>query len=212
MRWKRIPKENARQPRRGCYRDWKEIIAQEGFNQCVYRAIHEASFGGTRNFHVEHYRPKSRFRSLENDIRNLFYACAICNTFKGDSWPAEPCEDHSSICFPNPSEVDYSTLFEVNFSSGVINGKFVASRYLVEQLHLNRHQLLLERRTFQACERVGEIHQVIRRMIDELEEIDSQESKRYLARLGRLMTEISHLGYSLRAIRPYTPEQLRRQI
>ena len=62
------PKEKTQQPTKGKYSDWKEILAEEGFNQCVYCAIPDACFGGIRNFHVEHYRPKSKFKKLENNI------------------------------------------------------------------------------------------------------------------------------------------------
>jgi 5-methylcytosine-specific restriction endonuclease McrA len=103
MNWRRIPKEKTVQPKKGRYSDWKEILAEEGFNQCVYCAIPDACFGGIRNFHVEHYRPKSKFEKLENDIKNLFYACAICNTFKGDDWPGEPEKDFFAPCYPDPS-------------------------------------------------------------------------------------------------------------
>ncbi len=108
MKWKRVPKENCKQPTTGTYSDWKEILAEEGFHQCVYCAIPEPRFGGIRNFHVEHYRPKSlkRFQKLTNDIRNLYFACAICNTFKGDDWPAEPDAQFHSHCFPDPSKTD----------------------------------------------------------------------------------------------------------
>lgn len=74
MNWKRIPKENSSQPSTGTYKDWKELLSVEGFHQCVYCSISEAEFGGIRNFHVEHYKPKSlpAFASLVNTYTNLF--------------------------------------------------------------------------------------------------------------------------------------------
>jgi hypothetical protein len=72
MRWRRIPKEKYQAPQKGTYSDWKPQLAKEGFQQCVYCAVGEPAFGGFRNFHVEHYRPKKKFAQLENDYANLF--------------------------------------------------------------------------------------------------------------------------------------------
>lgn len=103
----------------GKYSDWKPILAEEGFHQCVYCALPDATFG-ERNFHVEHYKPKSRakFKHLENDIRNLFYACPACNVFKSDSWPRAPKKDHSVEAYPDPSKCDYCELFKLDEASG----------------------------------------------------------------------------------------------
>ncbi|MBI1765278.1 MAG: hypothetical protein HYR56_28015 [Acidobacteria bacterium] len=209
MKWKRISKENTQQPASGTYNDWKEFLANEGFNQCVYCAIHEAAFGGQRNFHVEHYRPKSKFASLVNDIFNLYYACAICNVFKSDDWPSEPCADHSLIFYPNPSEVDYDTLFDIDLNTGLVSGKFVVSRYLVEQLHLNRDQLVLERRTFFIYEQIGQMREALRQLTNELMLIGDRESIQFLGRIVHSIATIDQLKDTVRAIRPYTSDQTR---
>lgn len=209
MKWKRIPKEHATQPTSGNYRDWKDIIASEGFRQCVYCAIHESAFGGIRNFHVEHYRPKSKFANLINDIFNLFYACAICNIFKGDDWPDEPHTDHLLICYPNPSEVDYETLFNVDVLTGLVSGKFTASRYLVEQLHLNRHQLVLERRTFFIYEQIAQTIETLVGLAEELNQIRGEKPKQYLFSVVRLLGDINRLKDAMRSIGPYTSDQTR---
>ncbi len=209
MKWKRILKENAQQPAKGSYSDWKEVIAQEGFNQCVYCAIHENAFGGPRNFHVEHYRPRSKFDHLVNVILNLFYACAICNVFKSDHWPGEPCEDHSMICYPDPSQVDYDTLFDVDFDTGLVSGKFVASRYLVEQLHLNRHQLVLERRRFFIYDQIRQKRESLVRLTGELELIGDEKSLKYLGRIVRMIASIDSVKDKIHSIRPYTSDQTR---
>ena len=104
MNWKLVNKDPTTQPKRGTYSDWKEQIAQECYNQCVYCSIHESQFGGINNFHIDHFRPKSIFKNLENDICNLFYSCPICNRFKSDDWPNEPNLD--TISYPDPSNID----------------------------------------------------------------------------------------------------------
>lgn len=147
MKWFKIDKTQTKQPEIGMYNDWKALLADEGRHQCVYCAIPEASFGGIRNFHVEHYRPKSNeeFKHLKNAIANLFYACPVCNTFKGDDWPCSPPDNLSVPCYADPSVVDYNYIF-LRTGSLEIEGANQAARYMVEKLYLNRPQLIQERR------------------------------------------------------------------
>jgi 5-methylcytosine-specific restriction endonuclease McrA len=210
MKWKRIPKENCIQPSSGTCHEWKAIIAAEGFFQCVYCAIHESSFGGTRNFHVEHYRPKSKFRHLEHDIINLFYACAICNTFKGDDWPDEPLEDLSNPSYPDPSKTDYNELFNYTKSVGALEGKFVTSKYLIEKLYLNRPQLIIERRMSASLSRLRSMQEFIDNAIPALESNQCPEAKTYLVRLAKVINKISKLQNAIRKLRPYDEEDIKR--
>lgn len=143
MRWSLVVKSKS--PSKGTYRDWKPKLATDCRCRCVYCCIHEAGFGGYRNFHVEHLRPKSKFKSQENKYSNLFYACAVCNALKGNDWPKAKQLDPGVVCYPDPSIVDYSTLFSVGGDASVA-GTTVAGKYLVERLYLNRPQLRMERR------------------------------------------------------------------
>src|SRR5882724_214037 len=202
MKWIRIPKENAQKPSAGTYKDWKPIIAKEGGYQCVYCAIGEASFGGTRNFHVEHYKPRSIYRELENEISNLFYACPVCNTFKGDSFPAEPVEDHSVGCYPNPSTTDYNELFDIDLSLGIVGGKYTASRYLVVRLHLNRPQLVLERRIVHTYARVKNARTYLRELLNRVILTENkQKAVSLLARACFLLDDIAELNAQERKTR-----------
>lgn len=210
MRWKRIPKENTTQPDGGNYREWKELLAEEGFHQCVYCAIHEACFGGIRNFHVEHYRPKSKFMELETDIKNLFYACAICNVFKSNDWPEDPCEDFSNPSYPDPSQVDYNDLFSVNDSMGVVEGKYIASKYIVEKLYLNRPQLIVERRIAHVFRQLDGYCAFFRRKLSILTKINRVESKKFVERLATLVLNICTLQGELLKLRPYEEADIRR--
>lgn len=144
MNWFLIDKSRTQQPA-GTYRDWKGVLREEGRKQCVYCAIHEANFGGMRNFHVEHYRPKSRFDGLKNNIANLFYSCGICNSFKGSDWPNDPSDEYTVAAYPDPSICDYSEILDVN-DEAVVQSEVVAGRYLIERLFLNRPQLILARK------------------------------------------------------------------
>jgi len=210
MKWKRIPKEQSSQPAAGVYSDWKEILAREGFFQCVYCAIHESCFGGTRNFHVEHYRPKKKFRSLENDIKNLFYACPICNTFKGDDWPNEPRDDFSTPSYPDPSKIDYSSIFN-KYDSGKIEGNFLASKYMVEKMYLNRPQLVIERRIYLAYLKLEIYEKIFREIIPILEEREDRRARHFLAEIANQFVGMSELQRKIREIRPYEPEDVKKK-
>lgn len=165
--WHRVDKSKSSPPKSGTYSDWKPLLADEANHQCVYCAIRESSFGGLRNFHVEHYRPKKKFPALINEFSNLFFACAICNTFKGDDWPRDPESNHGVPSYPNPAEIHYSELFQIDRRFGRVTGQFVAAVYIEERLYLNRPQLIAERRTEFLYQKIQELENRIERLAGE---------------------------------------------
>jgi len=144
MNWKKIDKSQRIQ-NIGHYSDWKQQIADDCYNQCVYCSIHESPWGGIDHYHIDHFRPQSKFENLKNTITNLYYSCPICNKFKSDDWQNEP-DDLEVICYPDPSDYNYSDLFEVDITNYTLKGKYVSSMYLINRLYLNRPQLVYERR------------------------------------------------------------------
>lgn len=216
MNWKRIPKENSQQPSSGTYKDWKSLLALEGFHQCVYCSISECDFGGIRNFHVEHYRPKStsRFPHLENTYSNLFYACSICNSFKSDDWPNEPNVQMDISCYLEPSQINYSDIFDIKFPSGLIEGKNVAAKYMSHKLYLNRPQLLVNRRENFVASRyekaIGNANRQVDRLIG-LAMSGNMESVAHLASLNRVMKELEAIFHSKCLSIPYTDKQTKRE-
>lgn len=144
MNWRIIDRKK-RVQNDGVYNDWKQQISDDCFHQCVYCSIHENPWGGIDHYHIEHLRPKSKFEKLENIITNLYHACPICNKFKSDDWPNEN-NDLEKICYPDPSDYDYSDLFELDSKTFLLIGRSVAATYLINRLYLNRPQLIYERR------------------------------------------------------------------
>lgn len=213
MEWKRIPKEKTSIPNHGSkYSDWKSEIAEEGFHQCVYCAISENAFGGIRNFHIEHYRPKSKRKDLENEFSNLFYACSICNSFKSDDWPAEPNSDMSNIAYPNPSKINYNDILDVD-TSCLVNGKNVSAKYIVERLYLNRPQLILERKQNLIFSTIKSLNKIVNSQKEELYNSISQNQEltiTYLKQLDAKINKIQDLLISANDIIPYSLEQTKR--
>jgi uncharacterized protein (TIGR02646 family) len=205
MSWLRIDKKATVVPTTGTYQLWKSLLADEGKYQCVYCCINESQFGGFRNFHVEHFRPKSLFRNLENDFSNLFYACGVCNSFKGNDWPNEPTPDeYEKAFYPNPSELDYSSLLRIEFPSGLVASNHYTGRYLIERLHLNRPYSITVRR-------FKSLNSALEKSKDELIRLYSEGAIKgdhkdavieILFRLSSLMTNVMNA-------RPYEPSELR---
>lgn len=204
MRWRTIDKSQAVQPK-GVYSDWKPALAEEAKHQCVYCCISDAHFGGLRNFHVEHYRPKSKRKDLEHTYSNLFYACGICNTFKGDDWPDEPGKDDrfEYIHYPDPSLTNYSHLFSVDVMTAEVSGRNVTAKYLVEKLHLNRAQILRNRKLLILSDQLTGL-------MDELSEASKAvENLDHCKSLMEFMRQIAELFRDLLHAVPYESAEMR---
>jgi hypothetical protein len=204
VNWKLIVKDKANQPE-GIYTDWKEQIAKECFFQCIYCSINEAQFGGIDHYHIEHYKPKSieRFKDLENDICNLFYSCPICNRFKSNDWPNDA-DDLDTICYPDPSEYNYSELFDISNDDYKVNGKYTSTRYMTERLYLNRPQLLYERRETVLQQRAKNVTKAIEAL---QEKIDAQE---LLKESNKGIIELLKTTQKRNNIRPYKLAEIRK--
>lgn len=213
MKWFKIDK--LPKPTEGrYYYEWKDYLAKEAKNQCVYCAIHVNPFGGIRNFHVEHYRPKSLkdFEHLEHEYSNLFFACSICNCFKGADWPNEPNDKLDIKCYPDPTKIDYSELFQYN-SDYSITGTNFASKYIVEKLFLNRPQLLLERKAFALSQEIKDVFNKLKNLTNKLKEKqDGVVTAREKLLYNTVITiiEINLLQNEERYIIPYITEQIKR--
>lgn len=206
--WHPIQTPRIPQPTTGTYSDWKELLAEEGKHRCVYCAIPEAAWGGHRNFHVEHYRPKKPFVELTNKIENLFYACSVCNGFKLNDWPGDPTPALDTNSYPDPSSVDYNTIMTED-ERWYLTGANVAAQYTVNQLYLNRPQLLLERRNEALARRLTnaltEIETLKELAVNAALDIQSE-----LTRLSEALIRVLRVNDAIRQVRPYEGQDLSR--
>jgi len=208
MNWVLVHKSKTDQPATGGYSDWKQQIASECFFQCVYCAIHESQFGGTINYHIDHFRPYSKFESLANDILNLFYACPICNRFKSDDWPGEPHLDQ--VSYPDPSKIDYNTLFDFDDRFNLL-GLYVSARYIINRLFLNRGQLIFERRETSLRSKGNELIKEIKSLVDQLAVIDTDDAFSILNQIDSIKNNLLGLEEYRRKIRPYEVIDIRKK-
>jgi len=88
---------------------------------------------------VEHYRPRKKFPELELDWSNLFYACAKCNSYKGNYWPLD-----NEPFFPNPC--DDVMADQVWYRDGVLEARTPAGQLMCDSLWLNVADLVEYRR------------------------------------------------------------------
>lgn len=203
MRWLNLVGKQRIAPAQGTWQEWKQVIADHCGAQCVYCAISEARFGGIRNFHIEHFRPKVRFPKLENDIRNLYLACSVCNVLKCDDWPAEPKANHTVPAYPDPSLVDYNTIFLVSGTTHEIESSTVAGQYVIERILLNRPQLIVERWLASVFQLLTQYEVWIKRFVDHMTHSE-------LKATTKILLEISRTRGKLLQARPYRDADTKR--
>jgi hypothetical protein len=121
------------------YNEFKSPLREDFDYMCVYCGLHENELGGPRLFAVEHLKPKGKFPDLKLLYTNTLYACAICNSFKGEDWPSDnPIVDGRG--YIDPCAVDYGAHFELDPTCKIV-GKSLVGRYMARRLRLGRRQL-----------------------------------------------------------------------
>jgi len=122
----------------GNYQSFKPFLRRDFSFRCAYCEISEAEYGSFRNFAVEHFKPKKKFPALVCHYPNLFYACSLCNSFKGETWPS-PKLIKQGLYFLNPCDHEFAEHLYEKFD-GALQIKSNAGDYTVQYLHLNSEQ------------------------------------------------------------------------
>jgi hypothetical protein len=213
MNWKIIVKSPDTLLLERFYRDCKEDLSKEAEHKCIYCCIHESRFGGIRNFHVEHYKPKSKYALLRDSYSNLFYSCSICNCFKGNDWPNDPDDIYDKPFYPDPLKVNYSDYMNINFETGLVEGLKKTTKYMVEKLYLNRPQLVNERKFFGLMQKMRKNYELLREVELKISNASSEEKIKVIdtfVEVASALREISELQDKLHSISPYTNAQISR--
>ncbi|MBP9759132.1 hypothetical protein KBD45_05540 [Candidatus Dojkabacteria bacterium] len=207
MKWKIVDKTSVPTDIKK-YRERREQIRQECGLQCVYCAIHEGQFGGSRNFHIEHYRPKSTFQELEHEYTNLFYSCCVCNCYKGSDWPDEPNSDLSNISYPCPSTTDFNNIFSLKIQNFHLEGQNTSSRYVIERLNLNRPMLITFRKKDCLLAKIDKLNQEIK---ETLLKVDNEIKSKFNERFTNILTEVISVMTKYDSCNPYESSDLLNQ-
>lgn len=109
---------------------------------------------------------------MTNTFSNLFYCCAICNSFKGDDWPNEPSENLSNNAYPDPSLIDYAEFLSVD-DVGRVRSALGSGKYVIERLNLNRAQLQMMRRFIALREQISVLMDQIDAAVYQCTDIDA---------------------------------------
>ena len=117
----------------------KRLVKDRSQGLCEYCRIPEEEFAAATSFHVEHIKPKSRFRDgdpLRDDPRNLAWACPKCNLPKSNKTQATDPKTGELHPLFNPRTEEWSDHF-VALSSGRIEGVTPTGRATRDALNLN---------------------------------------------------------------------------
>ena len=115
------------------YHLYKPALRDEFERQCVYCRLPDG-MKGLEAFGVDHYKPKSVFPALVADYGNLFYACNVCNQWKGDYWPTTS-QRRRGAYFPNPCDHEMSA--HLRYKGATPVAVSVTGRFTIESLGLD---------------------------------------------------------------------------
>ena len=90
------------------YRAYKPHLRQDFNRLCGYCGENDYYMGGSRGFHIDHFRPTSKFSGLETRYENLVYACPFCNIAKSNDWPGDGQKTSVDGCgYVEPCDIQY---------------------------------------------------------------------------------------------------------
>ena len=109
------------------YRSYKPYLQERFRRKCIYCRVSDG-IKGYEGFGVDHYLPRTTYPDLEVAWLNLFYACNVCNTWKGD-FVSTP-----ELYLPNPCE--HQMADHLQYRGQDIETYTSHGEWLAELLHL----------------------------------------------------------------------------
>lgn len=122
----------------------KKRLKVDFHNKCAYCDDTDKYYGGSGNYHVDHFAPKSRFSHLKYNYDNLVYTCPFCNRAKSDKWVGK--DETEAVVgnrgFIDPCSPDYSKNLGRNDKGSIVPltdlGEYI---YRELKLYLERHRI-----------------------------------------------------------------------
>lgn len=124
------------------YHSYRPYLEQDFMHRCAYCDMHD-EWIAPLSFQIDHFIPREKFEKagrtdLDNDYRNLMYACPACNRLKSDCFDGEiPEREISNPYLYNPVDVDYNKIFYRD-EDGYIRSEDPLGRQMIRQLQLYR--------------------------------------------------------------------------
>lgn len=128
-------------PQRTCtktyasYKSYKSYLKKDFNNKCGYTDCSDFWFGGKNSFHIDHFKPLTKYPNLEKNYSNLVYCCSYVNILKSD--------DEGN--YIDPCDVDYNLHFERDVDGNIIpkrNSPQARYMYSKLKLYLKRYQVI----------------------------------------------------------------------
>lgn len=115
------------------YKRYKSYLATDFSNKCGYTNCSDFWFGGSNNFHIDHFKPWKKNPGLKVEYSNLVYCCSYVNILKSD-------DDGPYI---DPCNEDYNIHFG-RHSNGAIIPITPQARYMYDKmkLYLDRYRII----------------------------------------------------------------------
>lgn len=120
------------------YGRYKSFLAKDFFNRCGYTDCPDFWFGGSGNFHIDHFIPWKKHPlkpNLKTDYSNLVYCCSYVNILKSDDETA----------YLDPCNVDYNDHFSRDSLGNIKpNRSSAQAMYMYDRLklYLKRYQVI----------------------------------------------------------------------
>ncbi|AZI55166.1 MULTISPECIES: hypothetical protein [Epilithonimonas] len=128
-------------PQRTCkktfanYRSFKPYLRTDFRKKCGYTDCSDFWFGGPKTFHIDHFKPKSKFPELETSYSNLVYCCSYVNVLKSD--------DENE--YLDPCDVNFNEHFDRDNDGNIFAMKGSATAVYMHKslkLFLKRYQII----------------------------------------------------------------------
>jgi len=123
----------------------KKRLVDDFEHKCAYCDDHDKYSGGYNAYHVEHFAPKEKFKSLEFTYDNLLYCCPYCNISKSNKWVSSKVEENvvGDKGFIDPCTDEYYLHLKRDKKGNIIYTTMIGQfMYSELKLYLKRHTIL----------------------------------------------------------------------
>ena len=139
------------------YRKYKQQLANDFRRRCGYTDCPDFWFGGIKAFHIDHFKPKSKYVHLERSYSNLVYACSHVNQAKSDD----------DADYLDPCDSDYNSHFGRDENGNIVplpGCKEAEYMYTRLKLYLQRYGIIWSLESIRA--KLSELRTLIDRIAD----------------------------------------------
>jgi hypothetical protein len=138
------------------YGKYKPYLATDFNRRCGYTDCPDFWFGGVKAFHIDHFKPKSKYGTLECTYSNLVYSCSHVNQAKSDD-----------ADYLDPCDTEYNDHFGRDAGGNILpvpGSQQAEYMHRKLKLYLKRYGIIW---TLEALEaKLGELSALIKRVSD----------------------------------------------